>query len=381
MGGDLERTNVPGVYRRGSRYVVAYRDPSGTQRRRTAKTLAEARALKAELTTDVHRGEYREQSRLTLAEYAAEWLRTYTGRTSRGIRQTTLDEYAADLRGHILPVLGRRLLSDIEPRDVKILAADLAAGGRRPATVRAIMSPVKALFATALEDGLIRINPCAGMRLPGGTTPDRHARALTEDELAALLAESPVEWRVLIRFLSQTGLRTSEMRALRWSDIDLESRRVRVRRRFYKGVEDAPKSRYAVRDVPISKTFADEMRGYRRRSDYPADGDLVFCTKLGTTLDSQNFLNRVVRPAAIRAGVPWAGVHTLRHTCASMLFRSGWNAKHVQMLLGHHSPAFTLSTYVHLMPDDLPEPVFREDLVSDQAAERRSARGRLRLVP
>ena len=43
-----------------------------------------------------------------------------------------------------------------------------------------------------------------------------------------------------------------------------------------------------------------------------------------------------------------------------MLFRSGWNAKQVQMVLGHHSPAFTLGTYVHLIPDDLLEPVFPE---------------------
>jgi len=51
-------------------------------------------------------------------------------------------------------------------------------------------------------------------------------------------------------------------------------------------------------------------------------------------------------------------LHTLRHTCATLAFKSGWNAKQVQMLLGHHSPAFTLATYVHLMPDDLPEPTF-----------------------
>lgn len=68
-----------------------------------------------------------------------------------------------------------------------------------------------------------------------------------------------------------------------------------------------------------------------------------------------------MKPAAERAGVPWAGVHTLRHTCASILFRSGWNAKQVQVVLGHHSPAFTLSTYVHLIPDDLPEPRFAHD--------------------
>ena len=63
----------------------------------------------------------------------------------------------------------------------------------------------------------------------------------------------------------------------------------------------------------------------------------------------------------VRAGVPWACVHTLRHTCASILFRSGWNAKQVQVVLGHRSPAFTLSTYVHLIPDGLPEPRLLHD--------------------
>ena len=145
---DLKRTGVLGVYRRGNRYVVAYRDPAGVQRRRSAATLAEARALKAELTADVNRGEYREQSRLTLGEYAEEWLRTYTGRTSRGIRQTTIDEYASDLRGHVLPVLGRRRLTDIEPfvsgnlayatfewaMDVTVVS-DKFEGGRHPVSM------------------------------------------------------------------------------------------------------------------------------------------------------------------------------------------------------------------------------------------------------
>ena len=52
----------------------------------------------------------------------------------------------------------------------------------------------------------------------------------------------------------------------------------------------------------------------------------------------------------------WVGFHTFRHTCATMLFRSGWNAVHVQRFLGHHKPSFTLDTYVHLLDADLPEP-------------------------
>jgi integrase len=67
-------------------------------------------------------------------------------------------------------------------------------------------------------------------------------------------------------------------------------------------------------------------------------------------------MNRVLKPAARKAGIPWAGFHTFRHTCATLLFRYGLNAKQVQIWLGHHSPAFTLEIYVHLVPEDLPEP-------------------------
>jgi integrase len=59
-----------------------------------------------------------------------------------------------------------------------------------------------------------------------------------------------------------------------------------------------------------------------------------------------------------RAGVPWVSFHTFRHTAATMLFRSGLNAKQVQVWLGHYSPAFTLGTYVHLLSDDLPDADF-----------------------
>jgi hypothetical protein len=65
-----------------------------------------------------------------------------------------------------------------------------------------------------------------------------------------------------------------------------------------------------------------------------------------------------------KAGVSWAGFHTFRHTCATMLFRHGLNAKQVQVWLGHYSPAFTLQTYVHLLPDDLSEVGFLDTLTA-----------------
>lgn len=362
MAADFERTSVPGVYRRGRRYVVMYRDPFGRQRKRSATTLAEARVLKSELTASVARGEYREQSRLRFDEYARQWVAGYEGRTARGIRARTVEEYRRDLERDAIPHFGRMRLAEIEPRHVKAFAGALADRGLAPRTVRNALTPLRALFATAVEEGLLRSNPCAGVRLGGRRRPDAERshgpRALTEAQLVALIDATPEEWRLLVTTLAHTGLRISELVALRWGDIDLGARRVRVRRAIVDGVADVPKSAYGVRDVPLPRALADGLAARRRRGSHSGDDDPVFTSPRGGLIDPRNLLRRVVKPAAVRAGVPWAGLHTLRHTYASLLFRSGWNAKQVQMVLGHHSPAFTLAAYVHLMPDDLPEPVF-----------------------
>ena len=361
----LKKTKVPGVYRRGHRYVVLYRDPYGRQRSRAAATLAEARLLKSALTADVARGEYRALSGVTFAEYLPEWIATYPGRTSRGFREQTRQEYKRDLERHALPFFGPMKLAEVEPRDVKRFIGQLIGLGLTSSSVRRRMAPLRALFATAVEDGLIRSNPTSRIRIPRSPAdrPDDQepAKALTEQELARLLAETPAEWRLFVEFLAHTGLRFSEAIGLRWSDIDIEGERLHVRRRLYHGI-DAPKSRYGRRDIPLAPRMLAALQHRRATTRYSAEGDPAFASRAGTPLDYACMYNRVLKPAARRAGVPWAAFHTLRHTCATMLFRNGLNAKQVQMWLGHHSPAFTLAVYVHLLPDDLPSPNFLDTL-------------------
>src|SRR5213080_949798 len=101
----------------------------------------------------------------------------------------------------------------------------------------------------------------------------------------------------------------------------------------------------------------------------PDEAPVFAASRGGNHLDPSNVAARILKPAARRAGVPWAGFHTFRHTCATMLFRHGLNAKQVQMWLGHHSPAFTLATYVHLLPDDLPDAGFLDTLTAKSGNE------------
>ncbi len=113
-------------------------------------------------------------------------------------------------------------------------------------------------------------------------------------------------------------------------------------------------SRYGRREIPLGTELAQAL--WRWKPVGATEEGLVFPSREGTPLNVSNLASRILKPAAKRAGVPWAGFHTLRHTCGTLLFRAGFNAKQVQMWLGHHSPAFTLATYVHLLPDDLPAP-------------------------
>ncbi len=83
----------------------------------------------------------------------------------------------------------------------------------------------------------------------------------------------------------------------------------------------------------------------------------MFQTSTRTRLHRDNVRNRVIKPCAEEAGAAWAGWHTFRHTCASLLFAEGRNVVQVQKWLGHHAPSFTLDTYIHLLDDDLGEPL------------------------
>jgi hypothetical protein len=171
----LKKTKVPGVYRRGRRYAVLYRDPYGRQRSRAAATLAEARLLKSALTAEVARGEYRALSGVTFAEYFPEWIASYAGRTSRGFREQTRQEYKRDLERHALPFFGPLKLAEVEPRDVKRFIGQLIGLGLTSSSVRRRLAPLRALFATAVEDGLIRSNPIS--RIPWGAFTRSHAAA------------------------------------------------------------------------------------------------------------------------------------------------------------------------------------------------------------
>jgi integrase len=268
-------------------------------------------------------------------------------------------------------------LSEIRAQDLGEFAAWVASRPNRrdpgrplsANTVRLALVPVKLALATAHQEGLIRSNPAHGLRLAhamarsqAGADDDPARKALTDDELRRLIAALAPEWRLFVRLLAETGLRISEAVGLRWKDIDFETGRIRVSRRIREGDVGEPKSDNGRRRIPLTRQTLKDLVELRQASDFAAPDDPVFATRRGTPLSPSNVASRVFKPAAREAGVGWAGFHTLRHTCASALFRRGASHKQVQVWLGHADPGFTLRTYVHLLPEDLPDPAILDDL-------------------
>ncbi|MHB1467779.1 MAG: site-specific integrase [Solirubrobacteraceae bacterium] len=174
----------------------------------------------------------------------------------------------------------------------------------------------------------------------------------------------------MFELLAATGLRRSELLALEGRHLALDDDRPhvevrqRVRRRRGEGLVIGPlKTRHSRRDVPISRALAERLAklGTGARQ-------LLFRSATGSMLDPDNLASRVLAPACKAAGVEWAGFHTFRHTVASRLFAEGRNVVQVQHWLGHHSASFTLDTYVHLLDNDLGEPLQAVALPERQAA-------------
>lgn len=394
MAAPLVKTKTPGIYKRGSRYVFSYR-VNGKQRWESCRTLEDARRGKAARHTDIGRGEFEARSRVTLPEYLREWIERYQGRGRRGFRENTRDDYRRQLDQYALRYFpAKTRLTDVTPSAIAGFVAWLcdgreqaknahhlaveearAAGTREPeplaadatreladSTVRNIVAPVRAAFATAVREGLVRSNPTRDIDLPHRPTvedDEEDVRALTREQLDTFLRVVPARWRTFFLLLAVTGLRISEAIGLEWRHVEFDGSapHVKVRQRIVRGNLGPPKSKHGKRDVPIPHTLVIALRKQRAESEWPRDSDPVFPSAAGSVMSPRNLFGRVLKPAAEEAGVSWLGFHGFRHTCASMLIADGRNIVQVSRWLGHHSPGFTLSVYSHLMDEGVGEPL------------------------
>jgi integrase len=349
MAAPLEKTRYPGIYKRGSRYVVVWTH-RGRQHKESFRTLAEARESKGTKQA----GDKRPVSKVSFVDYYINWIENYSGRTARGFSETTRPEYRRPIVAHALPKWEAWRLAEVEPADVRELFGAMRRDGESTSAIKKLRAALSAMFATAVDDNLLRANPVSGVRIPAAAASDEpegddRAKALTREELSLLFGAIPAEWLLFFELLVHSGLRISEMLGLTWEHVDLgDSPRLEVREQVYKGKRRRLKSGAGRRDIPLSPGMARRLRE-RRRDHYKGPKAPVFASSVGTPLIRGKIAERVLNPARASVGMEWVSFHNFRHTCASLLFSEGRNIKQVQEWLGYSDPGFTLRTYVHLM--------------------------------
>jgi integrase len=368
MGAKFEKTRHPGIYKRGGRYVVRWRD-RGVEQKESFRTLAEAKEAQGRRRQP---GGERAYSKSRFDDYALAWLDTFQGRNAGGLAESTRASYRRSTVQWAVPFFKRQKLADVRPPDVRAYVKHMQKEGVSSSSIRKHMAPLKAMFAEAYEDGLIASNPTQ-IRLKLAKTGNGKVKAMTEEEQALVLAAVPDAWRPFFTFLAQTGVRISEALAVTWADVDLGTApHVKVRRQLYRGEIKRLKSRHSDRDIPLSVGMVQALRE-RRASGYAGEDAPVFCTTRGGPLDAHNVRHRVLAPTVQALGLGWVGFHTFRHTCASVLFAHGRSIKQVQGWLGHADPGFTLRTYVHLLDEGLGSADFFDQVVSAPPVARAAA--------
>jgi integrase len=334
-------------------------DQDRKKRRRTFKTQREAKEWDIAAQGEIKAGKHTPDSKsITVIEAMQLWLercRLRVGLVDEGkIEWSTLRHYDSHA-GHIAKSsIAAAKLSRLSMPMVEAFKDELLGKGVSPATARKILTSLKTAITESQRRGLVAQNVAAGVRYG-----KRKRRPIVEGddipakaELQAILANAG-QWYPLLVTAAFTGMRSSELRGLRWGDVDFDLKVVHVRRRAdYRRTIGDPKSAAGTREIPLIDLVANALRAHRVASKWAGADDYVFCNGAGRITFHQSIQHRGFIPVQVTAGIDPAryGLHSLRHFYASWLIGlRHYSPKEIQTMLGHATLAMTFDTYGHLL--------------------------------
>jgi integrase len=340
-------------------WIVDYTDQDGDRHIETFERKKDADARHAIVAVNVGKGTHVAPSKsATVAEAAASWIKRVE---AEGRERSTLDQYRQHIALHIVPRIGKMKLANLTPKRVEGFRDDLLARLSRP-LARKVLTSFKSILKVAnysqvAADASIGSDKRSKPKLePGRDLP-------TPAEVKRLIdAAKDPKRRALLLTAALTGLRASELRGLRWQDVDMKAGELHVTQRASRYCEiGAPKSETSRRTIPIDPDILlPALKAWKIGCPAGA-ADLVFPTTTGEIAHHEIML-RSLAPVMVAAGVvdkdgkPKYALHAFRHFFASWCInpkeRGGRElpAKEAQGLLGHSSIVMTLDLYGHMFP-------------------------------
>jgi len=367
-----EWTTPKGVAK--SAWVVDYIDGTATRRLKTFRLKKEADAFAATASVEVREGVHvADSASITVEKAGSLWV---ASGESAGLERSSINQRKSHLEHHIVPMIGQVLLSKLNVPAVRDFEDRMRQEGRSQAMVKKVLTSLGSILADANERGLAARNPVRDIK---GSRKGRERRQEkrqkgklevgvdipTREEIKALVAALTDHWKPLLITAIFTGMRSSELRGLRWQDVNLKRGEISIHQRADQFKEIGPtKSEAGVRTIPVPPIVINALKAHKLKQ---APGvTLVFANPDGEPRSHANIVSKGLKPAMIRAGVTvgegeavsakYTGLHALRHFYASWLINRkedgglGLPVKMVQERMGHASIVMTMDTYGHLFP-------------------------------
>lgn len=359
---------------------ASYTDGAGVRRTKQFRRKSDGEAWLVETCHDVARGLHMPGSiSPTVKGAGALWIKRCN---EKQLEAMTIKGYEEHCELHIYPFIGAKKLSDLTVPAVNGFADQLRDAGRSAEMIKKIVRSLGSIFKEARRRGLSNVAPTVGLDLDLPERDDPRPVIPTKAELQAIIAGATARksllWRALVLVAIFCGLRASELRGLRWADVDFEARIINVTQRADASHKIGKlKSKMAYRSLRLSSLVLNALREWKLTCP-KGDLDLVFPNGIGKVESYANLIERGFGPIQIAANVtvcvavtddagkpvinnagepvmrevPRYGLHALRHACASLWIEQGHNPKQIQTLMGHSSIKVTFDTYGHLFVDD-----------------------------
>ena len=282
--------------------------------------------------------------KVLLCDYGTTWIEERPN-----LRPKTIRLYRYLLRCHIQPHFDAKTVAEIKEAHVRSWRKKLLDSGVSTVTAAKAYRLLKAILNTAVDDGIIRRNPC---RIKGaGQEQSAERPVLTIAEVYALADAIDRRYRALVLLGTFASLRWAELAALRPRDIDLVACTIRVDRQLIEQLGGGsafgpPKSRAGRRTVPFPDMLTAELSDHLERFAPGGDEALVFTSPMGTPLRHSNFYRRVWMPALAKVGLPGIHFHDLRHAGNSLTADAGASLRELMDRMGHSSTRAAL-IYLH----------------------------------
>ena len=343
---DLER--APEQIRRSNKtWVATAIGPDGVASE-SFQNLDDAIQWRSEAVVLLARGEQPpiRSKTIVFGVFAEQWLREkYPKDTSRK------GTYASQLKLHVNPYLGSKDLRELSSSQIQEWVQLLQGQAVGHATIRGAATVVRQVLKYAVQKRHIPKTVWVEIDLPSSKKSDR-AGAFTLKQLRSI-AEKCGPYRLLVLLLGFCGLRIGEATALRRENIDFESGVIRVENAWKRDKSGkrylGPPKNGESRSVPIPRILREELLN---RCNEISDEEFLFVGEKGGPLSSDHFRKKWFLPALRELAIRNAGIHMLRHTCASLLIRQNTPVTTVSQILGHSDVQITLKTYAHFFVED-----------------------------